>query len=184
MSKLFISNNNKKTPLTIYFLSFICFILLSTCNSYNLKVGGTPPDFVCKDILGNTHKLSKYKGKVVLVHFWTDFCKSCKVEFPKIQQLYEELKGKEFELLAINLGQKESISKDFQREFGVTFPMLLDTKNEMQKMYDLTSFPTNFFIDPKGKIIRIIKGWVDKRQVEVIIRQSKGGKIKNVATLH
>jgi peroxiredoxin len=151
----------------------LLFVLLQACYSVGVRPGNEAPDFVLKDITQKNYQLSKYKGKVVLVHFWTDFCKSCKAEFPKIQEFYEELKGNDFELLVVNVGQAESVSKSFQKEFKATFPMLVDKQGITKDIYRLEAYPTNYFINPEGKIIRKIIGWVDARQVAAIIRQHK-----------
>lgn len=147
--------------------------LLLACGKLPHEVGGIAPDFALKDTAGKVVKLSDYKGKVVLVHFWTDFCKSCKVEFPKLQEIYSETKSKDFELLAINLGQSKNVSQKFKQDFAATFPMLVDTQNIMQTLYNIKVYPTNVFINPEGKIVRIRPAWVDKKTVEVFIAQHK-----------
>ncbi len=157
----------------IYVSLYLCLACLLACGKKPYEVGGIAPNFTLKDTEGKPHTLQKQQGKVVLVHFWTDFCKSCKVEFPKLQEIYAELKSPDFELLAINLGQNTSISKAFKKNYEATFQMLVDEKNIMKDLYGVEVYPTNVFINPSGKIVRIIRGWVDKKQVEVIIAQNK-----------
>lgn len=154
------------------------FFLLNACQN-NLKQGNQAPDFKILGLDEVQYQLSKYKGKVVLVHFWTDWCQSCRAEFPKIQAFYEDLKSDDFELLAINVGQPESSSQDFKESFDVTFPMLTDVNGITQDLYKIKAFPTNYFVDTEGKIIRKIVGWVDKKQVEVIVNQHKQKLSKN-----
>jgi peroxiredoxin len=144
------------------------------CNNLpGTKPGNIAPDFKIKDINQQTQSLSQYKGKVVLLHFWTDFCQSCRAEFPLLQEAYESLKSADFELIVINIGQSGKISQDFKRDFKATFPMIADEQKITQDLYDIDTFPTNYFINPEGKIIRKIKGWLSKTQIEVIIKQNK-----------
>jgi peroxiredoxin len=95
------------------------------------------------------------------------------VEFPKLQETYEATKSKDFELVAINLGQPAQVSEKFRQDFSATFPMLVDNKNIMQSLYGIKVYPTNVFINPEGKIVRVIRGWISQKQVEVLIAQHK-----------
>lgn len=144
------------------------------CNPNPLGKGNTAPNFKLKNLNGKQIGLSDYRGKVVLLHFWTDFCKSCRAEFPKIQEYYSNLQGEDFEILAVNVGQPLTTSKKFQKDFETTFPMLADTEGVMNDLYAINNaFPTNYFIAPDGKIIRKIVGWIPEKQIEVFINQHK-----------
>ncbi len=161
----------KKKNLFIILIPIV--LLLFACDYDRLAKGNQAPDFKLKSIDAADFKLSDYRGKVVLVHFWTDWCASCRAEFPRVENFYSELKSDDFELLAINVGQPGSVSKDFKKSFGITFPMLTDEEALSKDLYQIEVFPTNYFISPEGKIIRRIVGWVDKEQVQVIINQNK-----------
>jgi len=163
--------NKTNKIFTILFLT--CLALFNSCNFERLAKGNLAPDFSIKSIDAKDFRLSDYKGKVVLLHFWTDWCTSCRAEFPKIQNFYTELKGQDFELLAINVGQPQNVSEDFKKSFQTTFPMLTDTEGLSKDLYEIEVYPTNYFINPEGRIIRRIVGWVDKEQVQVIINQNK-----------
>ncbi len=155
-----------------FLLSLLIISLLLSCqNMVGNRPGNIAPDFQLSDLLGKEHQLSQYKGKVIMLHFWTDWCNACRAEFPRVEDYYRELKSDQFELLAINVGQAEDISADFQKDFDISFPMLTDPNSLTQKIYRVQAYPTNYFIDPEGRIIRRITGWVDKQQVEVIIKQ-------------
>lgn len=152
------------------------------CSSPKLDKGSQAPAFKFKNLEDQAISLDQYKGKVVLIHFWTDWCNSCRVEFPRIQAYYETLKSEDFELIAINVGQPSAVSKTFQEDFEATFPMLADEGGVSKEIYQLEAFPTNYFVDPQGKIIRKIVGWVNKKQIEVILSQFK--KSATVANNH
>ena len=53
------------------------------------------PDFTLTDQYGKEHRLSEYKGKVVMLNFWATWCPSCIAEMPDLQKLYEKESAKE-----------------------------------------------------------------------------------------
>ncbi|MCS7019127.1 MAG: TlpA disulfide reductase family protein [Cytophagales bacterium] len=148
-------------------------LLLNGCqnNQGGISRGVTAPDFETTDLQGVAYKLSNYKGKVVMLYFWADWCPACRKEFPETQAYYQKLKSDQFELLAINVAQPRQASEEFYRKYKATFPMLLDTTGSISKQYGVEELPTNYFIDPEGKVARRIVGWIGEPQVRVMINQ-------------
>jgi peroxiredoxin len=154
--------------------AFVVLCLVSACSSSENGVarGEIAPDFNTIDVNGKPYQLSSYKGKLVLLYFWADFCPTCQKEFPATQAYYSKLNKDKFELLAINVGQPSIASIKFKEKYKVDFPMLLDTTGQISKMYQADKLPTNYFISPEGKVIRRINGWIDENQVNVMIKQN------------
>ncbi|WP_448518718.1 peroxiredoxin family protein [Rhodoflexus sp.] len=154
-----------------YLLLLLVFTHCQSNNKKGIAKGSIAPDFETTDLQGNVHKLSDFKGKVVMLYFWADWCPACKKEFPETQEYYQKLHGDNFELLAINVSQPREASEEFHRRFKATFPMLLDTEGKISKQYGVEELPTNYFIDTEGKVARRIVGWVGEPQVRVMINQ-------------
>ncbi len=163
---------NFAKTLKFYIVYFILIVFLG-CGQKKLAKNSPAPEIDFKDLDNKTYTLEKYKGKVILLHFWTDFCQSCRAEFPRMQSTYKALEGEKFELLAVNVGQPKSASEKFRKDFSVTFPMLIDEKAISKELYKVEAFPTNYFITPEGKILRKIVGWLDQSQIEFVINKYK-----------
>lgn len=65
-------------------------------------------DFALTDLNDNTHSLQNYRGKVVLVNFWASWCPPCIHEMPTLQKLKQRLTDKPFEILTLNVGEKNT----------------------------------------------------------------------------
>jgi thiol-disulfide isomerase/thioredoxin len=65
------------------------------------------PDFELIDTDGNTHRLSDYRGKTVVINFWATWCPPCREEIPSMNRAYEVLADENVEILAINMGEDE-----------------------------------------------------------------------------
>lgn len=70
-----------------------------------------------------------------------------------MDSLYAKFRDKDFVMLAINL--QESIGKvtAFKEEFGLSFPILLDSRGEVGLRYGVRSIPTTYLIDREGYLM-------------------------------
>lgn len=140
-------------------------------------------DFTLQDQFGKTHSLSDYKGKTIFLNFWGTWCHPCRAEMPDIQSLYEtqETEGENGVIIlgiaAPNYGQEkdEQGIKDFLKENGYTYPVLIDTDAELFKAYGIYSFPTTYMIDRDGNVFGYASGQLSKDMMHSIINQTLKG---------
>ncbi len=131
-------------------------------------------DFTLTDQYGNSHTLSDYKGKVVFLNFWADWCGYCLKEMPDIQQLYldnGENSG-DVVILGITYGLTEQEMADFFAERELTYPTLLDTDQEMFAAYGAYSLPTTYMIDKNGNVYGYLPGMMTREIMDSIIQQT------------
>lgn len=93
-----------------------------------------------------------------MLHFWATWCPPCREEMPLFQKLYDELSTSGLVIIGINVGESPEIVRNFVRESGVTFPILLDEKGEIANRYGVRGLPTTFWIDSEGKIVDVTLG--------------------------
>ena len=55
-----------------------------------MDVGDDCPDAVFHDLQGNQHRISEFKGKYILLDFWSSGCGGCIAAFPEMKQVYEQ----------------------------------------------------------------------------------------------
>jgi peroxiredoxin len=134
-------------------------------------VGAAPPKFTLPDLKGDKITLpDDFSGKVVVVRFWIDSCKSCEKEMPEIDQLYNKYKDKGLVVLAVNVGQSKNSAEAFATKFHISYPVLLDTNSATTERYGVKAVPFTFVVDRKGVITKRILGETEKESFEKMIQ--------------
>ncbi|HSO57378.1 MAG TPA: redoxin domain-containing protein [Paenisporosarcina sp.] len=116
-----------------------------------LAIGNVAPDFELTTLEGETARLSDYRGQRVFVNFWATWCPPCRAEMPDMQKLYEQT-DVDVEILAVNLQESEDVVSEFVNDFGLTFPILMDTNSDVADTYQVRAYPTSYMIDSSGRI--------------------------------
>jgi peroxiredoxin len=107
-----------------------------------------------------------------LAAFFKISCPVCQFTFPFLERIYLRYGGDNVTFLGISQDDPGA-TKDFVKEFGITFPMLLDEKQKgypASNAYGLTSVPTIFLIETDGTV-RISCMGFDKKDLESIARE-------------
>ena len=124
-----------------------------------VKLGEPAPNFQLPDLNGRLVTLSDLRGKVVLLNFWATWCGPCRVEMPAMEQLYQTFSRKDFEILAVSIdAQGVAITRPFQQEYHLTFPILHDADYRVGLTYGARSLPMTFLVDRQGVVRHQIFG--------------------------
>ena len=124
-----------------------------------VKPGELAPNFQLQDLHGRFVTLAEMRGKVVLLNFWATWCGPCRVEMPAMEMLYRSFSRKDFEILAVSTdAQGASVTRPFQQENHLTFPILHDADYRVGLTYGARSLPMTFMVDRQGVVRHRIFG--------------------------
>ena len=125
----------------------------------SVKLDEPAPNFQLPDLHSRLVTLSDLHGKVVLLNFWATWCGPCRIEMPAMEQLYRMFSRKDFEILAVSIdAQGVAITRPFQQENHLTFPILHDADYRVGLMYGARSLPMTFLVDRQGVVRHQIFG--------------------------
>ena len=96
-------------------------------------VGHPAPDFTLTTAVSQTHTLSDYAGRPIVLNFWATWCAPCRIEMPHLQEASEIYNGR-VTFLGVNDGEAQNLVTDFADEFDLTYPLLLDNGRTVQKL--------------------------------------------------
>lgn len=148
-----------------------------------LGKGSTAPAFELKGLDGKHLSLHTElaHGPVVLVFFKVS-CPTCQYALPFYERLYKAYGHKGVTLVAISQNDAKDTTA-FNKEFGVSFPVLLDDTRTypVSNAYGLTNVPTVFWIAQDGEIEVSSVGWLKADFEEINRRMAEVEKIAPAA---
>jgi thiol-disulfide isomerase/thioredoxin len=122
-------------------------------------VGKTASDFALRSLAHENIRLSEQLGEVVLLNFWATWCGPCRQEMPLLDELYSKYRRAGLVLLSINIDEDTERAAEMARTLGVSYPVLLDTRNEVAKAYQIDAMPLTVLIDREGTIRYVSEGY-------------------------
>jgi peroxiredoxin len=137
-----------------------------------IEAGSRAPDFRLDLLTGGAITLPEIltHGPVLLAFFKIS-CPICQLTFPFLERIHAA-----GTLPVYGISQNDSADTcEFNREFGVTFPTLLDREEAgfpASNDYGISSVPTLFLVEPEGVISRVIEGW---RKTEMAVLGDRTG---------
>ncbi|TAH07199.1 MAG: AhpC/TSA family protein [Sphingobacteriia bacterium] len=146
------NNLSEELKNSTYGKSISNFILLNN----NIDIGDKYVDFLQIDTQNKKVKLSDLDGKVILLEFWGSWCGPCRQTNPELVKVYNEFKGKGFEIFGVAAESNKEIWLQAIQKDQLTWTNVTDLKgdkNEASLIYGVSGYPTNFLIDKSGVII-------------------------------
>ncbi|PYT94358.1 MAG: hypothetical protein DMG36_05290 [Acidobacteria bacterium] len=137
----------------------------------HIVAGNTAPDFSLKSLDQKEYSLRALleRGPVVAAFFKIS-CPVCQFTFPFLERLHQRYGSSSATFLGISQDDPRA-TKSFASEYGVTFPLVLDSDGyPVSNAYGLTNVPTIFLIEPDGKVKLSSMGF-DKKDLETIAAQ-------------
>ena len=126
-----------------------------------IKLGGVMFDFTVTDQNGTEHTLSKLleSKKAAVINLWYTTCGPCKMEFPYLQQAYNEYKD-DIALLALSPMDNTAAVAGFAANNGLSLPMA-SCDPAWDGLVDNIAYPTTIVVDRFGTVALIHIGSID-----------------------
>lgn len=133
------------------------------------------PAFELRDLRGRRHKLSDYRGKVVLLNFWATWCPPCRAEVPDLVEWQRQHGRQGLQVIGVTYPPTHLADvRRFVRRFKVNYPVLLGTAATKTTFADAETLPLTVVIDRAGNIRARIEGIVMPEEFEESVRPLLG----------
>ncbi|MEW8027063.1 MAG: TlpA disulfide reductase family protein [Candidatus Thiodiazotropha sp.] len=158
---------------SIWLFCLICCLAIGCSRSQKpLQIGESIPDISLPDVEGRRMAMpSSLRGKVVLIHFWADWCPSCLKELEGSKRLVERYRSEGLVILAINLKQSPQEIADWVERLALNYPVLFDRDGRLAGRFGVTGLPTGYLIDRQGRLRQRILGEMQPTQWEQLVEK-------------
>lgn len=134
-------------------------------------IGSKAPDFTVRDS-DRTVSLHDFRGKPVVLNFWTSWCPPCVDEMPSLVQLQKRM-GPQVTVLAVSWDVDDNAYHQFLKDHQIDLLTVRDGKQESKVLYGATGQPETYIIDASGTVRRKFIGpenWTDPDIIDYLKR--------------
>ena len=158
-------------------LVFLIALIIVQLVSVNQLASAEPvaaTNFMLKDISGNKHQLSSYKGKWVLVNYWATWCPPCLEEVPDLVNLYDHRKQKDLVVIGVVFDYKDVKEvNEYVDDMLMSYPIVLGDDSVTAQIGSAEVMPTTYIYNPQGVLVKIKRGLITREYVERLMAGKK-----------
>lgn len=123
-------------------------------------------NFSFQDIYGKQHQFSEYKGKWVIVNYWSPQCGPCLSEIPALKQVAAQYRNSVV-VLGMDAGETPNAElRRFIRQKGINYTVVPTQDSTMFALGLIYGVPTTYIVSPQGQVIDTHMGAVTVDQLK------------------
>lgn len=157
-----------RLPALLITVALAFFIGACSDGRHGTSPGDVAPQIEGLDLAGAPTSLRSIQGKVIVVNFWATWCGPCMAELPALQELHDTLKGRGLQVVGIAVDDTRENIRSAQERFGITYPLILDTKASSKRSFGIRGLPETLVLDAQHRVL-IIQDPTDGEPVTKII---------------
>ena len=110
------------------------------------------------DLQGRPIRLAALRGKAVWINYWASWCPPCQFETPTIRAIDQRYRDRGLVVVGIQVQQTVQAGLDYAERYDLEYTIGADVTGDFFHLYRAFALPTQFFLDPDGRIVRIVNG--------------------------
>ncbi|SDS17192.1 Thiol-disulfide isomerase or thioredoxin [Brevibacterium sandarakinum] len=122
---------------------------------------------------GNAFDLQEWQGSPVVLNLWYAACPPCREEAPDLQRSYDSFRDEGVRFLGINVRDEAPAADAFARQFGITYPSMLDKEGRavsaLSGLLPPQAVPSTVVLDANGRPAARVVGIVDRSTLDGLI---------------
>lgn len=132
--------------------------------------GYLAPDFTLTSTQGQTIHLKELQGQPIVLNFWATWCPPCRAEMPELEASSQQFQGV-VTFLGIDQGEEAKTVTQFGQEFGISYPLLIDSNSQVNDLYGIRALPTTIFVDADGVVQEVYSGILNRAILQSKLEQ-------------
>ena len=133
------------------------------------------PDFRGPLLGGGDFELAAARGDVVVLNVWGSWCPPCRDEAPDLQAVNASLADQGVRFVGVNVRDNDTDARAFEREFGVTYPSVVDANGSLLLAFrdtlPPTSIPSTLVVDREGRMAASVLGQITETSLRDLVSE-------------
>ncbi len=138
-------------------LVLVALLIPVTVPASSGLAGQPAPDFALKNISGTNLRLSEFRGQVVLVSFWAQWCNRCTDQLSVLSDLQKRYGEANLRILTVNIDPDDQSARDAAKRLGIT--VMHDADQSVIRQYNPSVLPFAVLVDPHGTVRHVHAGY-------------------------
>lgn len=137
-------------------------------------IGKSAPSFTLSLLNGQSNQkisLSNFKGKPVVLNFWSSTCQPCQDEVPLLETQWERNQTKGAVFLGVDVEDTSSDGLKFLHQYGMTYLSAIDSNGTTLVSYGVSYTPETIFIDRSGKVVGAVRMEITSQQLQANLQK-------------
>ncbi|WP_342826038.1 TlpA family protein disulfide reductase [Candidatus Lucifugimonas marina] len=126
-------------------------------------------DFELTTLDGEVISIADYRGKIVVVDFWSSWCAPCRAEGPVLAETYDKWQERGVEFIGIAIWDSEDPVREFIERNAIHYVNGIDPSGKISVDFGVSGIPEKFFITPEGEIVKKVVGPNTSRTLDDIL---------------
>ena len=128
-------------------------------------------DFELTTLEGDVISIEDFRGKIVVVDFWSSWCAPCRAEGPVLAETYKTWRERGVEFIGVAIWDSEGPVRDFIEFHDIQYVNGIDPNGQISVDFGVSGIPEKFFINPDGEIVRKVVGPNTKDTLDGILTE-------------
>ncbi len=114
--------------------------------------GQHAPNFTLATLDGTPLTLDTLRGKPVVLSFWVTWCGHCRAQMPLLLDAHARY-GTDVHFVGINVRETQDTAQSYVTGQGIAYPIVLDADGAIAQLYQISGFPTTYFLNAEGRVV-------------------------------
>lgn len=120
-------------------------------------LGSDPPVALDLDML---------RGQPVVLSFWVTWCSHCRAQTPLLVDAYAREAAVGVQFVGVNVRETADVVQPYVDAQGILYPVVLDAEGRTAQQYQVSGYPTTYFLDAEGRIAAQHVGQLNAQALE------------------